>query len=511
MTDIDKYITLLDCNENFRNHIKDYIEIFVDYYGEDQREYIEKTFNSAFFVGYLTEYNFEKIFRELRKCERLVGEESDFEKKYEKYFHILNSNMELRRKLHRKYSEQYLQIVLDIIPESFKESAQDVLNGTRDIYTLDESVLSLLGTHSVLDYFSQENSDRLDSILTSSSQLEKIKSKRIDYFKLMGIDLGDDYEAYSEEVSKVQDRIIEVLQERQRLKDSYLREYYDNMLPQKKILEEAKIRGFLDVDLDESAGMYISNSGRGVTYTSPNVVLDEDGKYRLAPKVVVNFGDGKEITLDYFIIHELNHLYELSLVGVDGEDYKVSSGWDVVSGKIGTWSSLQDSQNKKSKRDYELFNETISEKISKEISKKMVEKGMAIFGEATEASYQGTTIYDSTDYLIEDFFETYKEEILASRRDNNIQLIFDAVGKENFDSLNKLFELHVSYFGQANYYNLLKDLEKGEETDRTRIYGKIKELRDMILERMKLKYMFYISRKDEIDERRRRTREDETR
>ena len=51
----EKLIDLLECNQILRNHIKDFIEIFVAYYGENERKYIEDRFNLAQFVGYLSE------------------------------------------------------------------------------------------------------------------------------------------------------------------------------------------------------------------------------------------------------------------------------------------------------------------------------------------------------------------------------------------------------------------------------------------------------------------------
>ena len=64
-TEIEKLTSVLECNEKLREHIKDYIEIFVEYYGEDQRAYIEEKFNRAIFVGYLSDINLSNTLHEI--------------------------------------------------------------------------------------------------------------------------------------------------------------------------------------------------------------------------------------------------------------------------------------------------------------------------------------------------------------------------------------------------------------------------------------------------------------
>ena len=72
----EKLIDLLECNQILRNHIKDFIEIFVAYYGENERKYIEDRFNSAQFVGYLSEREYEKTLEKLEQiqCDKIYNE-----------------------------------------------------------------------------------------------------------------------------------------------------------------------------------------------------------------------------------------------------------------------------------------------------------------------------------------------------------------------------------------------------------------------------------------------------
>ena len=49
---------ILQFNQKLREKIGQFIEIFVAYYGEEEREKIEKKFNSALFCGYFTDHDF---------------------------------------------------------------------------------------------------------------------------------------------------------------------------------------------------------------------------------------------------------------------------------------------------------------------------------------------------------------------------------------------------------------------------------------------------------------------
>lgn len=225
----------------------------------------------------------------------------------------------------------------------------------------------------------------------------------------------------------------------------------------------------------------------GITCVTPNIA--KVGKsYKVTAKVIINFSDVYKGEKDHSIIHELNHLYELALKEVSDSTYKTIFGWDIVEEKIDS----QEITDEEDKRKYELLNEIINEKIAKEISKMMADKNIKIFDERVNADYQNKTGYDQTNYIVDEFFETFKKEIKASRKNGNVRIIFDAVGRENFEDLNKLFQIHLEKIGGLKYYSLREDLRDNRETERTRAYFYIKEKRDKILKDMKEHYKLYI-------------------
>ena len=144
----------------------------------------------------------------------------------------------------------------------------------------------------------------------------------------------------------------------------------------------------------------------GITCVTPNIA--KVGKsYKVTAKVIINFSDVYKGEKDHSIIHELNHLYELALKEVSDSTYKTISGWDIVEEKIDS----QEITDEEDKRKYELLNEIINEKIAKEISKMMADKNIKIFDERVNADYQNKTGYDQTNYIVDEFFETFKREI----------------------------------------------------------------------------------------------------
>ena len=102
----------------------------------------------------------------------------------------------------------------------------------------------------------------MDEIIGSEDvpewEKDSIKRNRIKYFKIIGIDLGDDYNNYAKnkEIWPSKDAVNDILNVRREMRINYSSEYYSNMLPAKSIIEESKDKGFLDIKEDEFIGVY---------------------------------------------------------------------------------------------------------------------------------------------------------------------------------------------------------------------------------------------------------------
>ena len=86
--------------------------------------------------------------------------------------------------------------------------------------------------------------------------------------------------------------------------------------------------------------------------------------------------------------------------------------------------------------------------------------------------------------MIKEFLETYFDEIIQSRK-GNIEIIWNKVGKENFDQLNELFHVFKESFPLPKYNKLKDDLRNNNNSELVKKYSEIINKRDEILKSMK--------------------------
>ena len=210
----------------------------------------------------------------------------------------------------------------------------------------------------------------------------------------------------------------------------------------------------------------------------PNsIIVDNDVK--LFPLVNINVSDNNY--LDHYIVHELNHLCETSIISKNGKNQYIS-GWDIEES-----SNLNQNTNDdfNTIRKYELFNEVINELIAQDISKIMINNNMFVFNDKDNVKYMQNTSYERTAFLIRDFYNEFFSDIIKSRKNGNIQVIYDKVGKENFDELNELFHDFYKNFKGNKYYKLMNSLQNKEKNIDTEVFYKIIEKRNQILNNMR--------------------------
>ena len=305
--------------------------------------------------------------------------------------------------------------------------------------------------------------------------------------KKKGIDLGDNYDAYlqSEEARRIwpsEERIERLIESKNRFLNEFNNEYYTTLPEYQETRREIDSHHLLDKQDSFDARLYTQIIGP--TFVNPNIVKTPTG-YDLFSLVIIccNNSDG---TIDHHIVHELNHLFELTLSRVEGNVYEAICGWDICEGTI--YNEKEDADTihtDRDKRGYELFNEIINELIAQEIYEKMLEKDRHVFDTKETAKVKNTTSYESTFFLVKDFFQEFRKEILESRKNGQIEIIWNKVGKENFDELNELFNIFNENFQGFKYYNLLKSLKENQDTKQTRLFKELVARRDQILDKMR--------------------------
>ena len=130
----------------------------------------------------------------------------------------------------------------------------------------------------------------------------------------------------------------------------------------------------------------------------------ENGEYIEYPLFNIYIGNIEEY-LDHNIVHELNHAYELTFKSMENNVCTLHCGWDILRDTISSQSQETVSlDEKKEKRDYELFNEIINELIAQEISEIMSQMGIYVFNTKEDKKIVGLIMgiipeYGKYDYL----------------------------------------------------------------------------------------------------------------
>ena len=428
-------------------------------------------------------------------CKSVVKKKEEYDAYCENYSNITNiisyleKEEQVRKKIHDKYFLDFVTEFKDVLSMGDQKTLSSLDKDDLDFYyvfgignVLPESLNGSLN----IEYFRKEYEDKLADPKTPQFIKDVIIDSRIKFFNDIDIDLGTEYEDYvndpfvkekwpSEELI---DRIKESFLKHKEQYEEEIFKYYLNYEDYKKLLEEANTIGLLNKGALYSPAFFLQNSFKACVM--PNVVRDGDG-YRLFSQVSIDLSSLD--FLDETIIHELNHVFESSLISCDGESYTSGCGWEIIEETISQdiITSFADPAYGK----YTAFNEIINELISQQITHLMHEKGIYLFSNPSTAKIEGGSGYECTAFLAKDFLEEYFDTIIASRRDNNMQLIFDKVGKENFEELNDLFhEYHDTFPGVQSGY-LVMDLKANKETELTKRYHSIEEKRDRILENMR--------------------------
>ena len=216
-----------------------------------------------------------------------------------------------------------------------------------------------LNTITTINSFSENSQKKLDNIGTSSWERDLIIDDRIKYFKAKGIDFGNDYQLYLNSVTvksiwPSNEIALKVEKLRENYNTKFNEEYYCNISRYKEIKNELSKYEFVDKESINNAINYISNS----TFVLPNsIIVDNDVK--LFPLVNISVSDNNY--LDHYIVHELNHLCETSIISKNGKNQYIS-GWDVDNSDNLDDDITDDGFN--NIRKYELFNEAINELIA---------------------------------------------------------------------------------------------------------------------------------------------------
>lgn len=478
-------------------------------------EFVSK-YNSV--MTYENDYKFENFINIIKKIypnvdkdniyEYLKNGKLDFIKKlniaieeakldYDKYVNEnLKETLELNEGFEKKFKkikqdgyinliEKYKNLLNEQDQTKFESKKNATYFSSYDIPGIEIIFGGSLQTNSCLDYFDDESEKRLEDKESSKYLKDTIKNNRIKYFKYKGFDLGDNYDDYinNKDVQQIlpsKEFIKEIKNEKDKILNDINIKYYSSIPLYQETMKKIDDLNLLDKDISFNPEAYTTK----LTCLNPNIIKTENG-YDLYSLMLIYSGVSEYD--DVRIIHEFNHLFELSLLNVGEQKYQMITGWDIIDSNINNSLQEIDTVNQdKNKREYELFSEIINELIAQEITEKMHSNDIYLLNTKEDTKIKGGSSYENFISLVREFYNVYKEEIIESRRNNNIQIIFDKVGKENFDKLNELFHEFYNHFSGWEYYNLSTDIHNKKNTERVRKYVDIINARDEILKNMKL-------------------------
>lgn len=392
-------------------------------------------------------------------------------------------NSELKKNIEMKHMIQLIDEFAYLLPASEVEIIKKSIDsGYLSIYSC-PVIGCVLGNSlqfpATIEAFSEEN----DLVISEGVEwkADSVKNDRMKYFKKQGIDLGDDSELYISnpeclKIMPTQELITKIINRKKELHEQAINEYYSSTNEYKINERRIKEKGLVIKDNGFDANTYFNNK----TFIGPNVRI-VDGEYVLSPIMCVANNIFAE-NADTFIIHELNHVYEVELIGIQDGVCEYLCGWDYLDQRLDDErEEVQSLSDREKKRDYELFNEIINEIIAQEITTILHESGNYILCDPDNVKVNGGTSYERTMFLVREFYETYKTEIIASRKSGNLEILFEKVGKENFDLLNGLFHEYYEYFSGMKIYNFYEDRKNGRDTELTRKYDELVEKRNGIL------------------------------
>ena len=416
----------------------------------------------------------------------------DFKSSIKKYYDAKDLVDNHKEKLREKYYKKLIQEFIHLIPMEKRTNIEEYLRNEKNSSYLDSYIKFLFGysveSPSILEAFSEESNEKINNPEERPWIKQSIIEDRIRYFKKNGIDLGNNYEDYcqSKEAQAIlpdNNSVQEFLKKKEEILNQFYNEFYTTLPTHQKTRAEIDSLGLLDKEDSFDAQLYTTKT----TAINPNVRKTSSG-YELYSLLLISLDTGNTGCLDHNIVHELNHLYELSLQMAGERGYTVVCGWDSFTGNVN-----QEKQEivdtihvDDSKRDYELFNEIINELIAQDICEIMHKNNSYVFDTETNSQYKRTTSYESSLFLVREFFEENKQEIIESRSDGNISIIWENVGKENFDELNELFQIYYENFAGLKYYRLLDELHNNKDTELTRVYHELLNRKEEVLEKMRM-------------------------
>lgn len=422
----------------------------------------------------------EKIKKEIEYIQTLDQEYEEFNNQFKSTYELIDKEAELKTKLLEKYEIKFLNSIKKYLTPHDKELLEEFnqkeqsdwldkynLFKALDIFKIIDSSLYSVG---IIESFSQKSEDMLKDPNTSSYKRETIIEDRIQYFKLIGIydEKMPPEEFIESEIAKQNEPDKAFIEDIINSKKQHLDEINEELLLATSTYEENKrlIDSLMLIEETDFTPKKIENK---LIAIMPNAKQTENGP-QLIPLLIFSPGANIYGYKDVNFIHEINHTIETKLIGKNKKGNLVyKTGFEYIT-------------NDEEERPYEKFSENINQLIAMEITTMMHNDGVYIFDNPKSSKIQGGTSYEYFNAFTLDFYTTFKEIIKESRKSNNLEVLYETVGKESFEELNRIINEYNSLPIEQIIFSIARNEVNELTIKRDELIARAKEIFEKMLE-----------------------------
>lgn len=395
----------------------------------------------------------KQVFQQINQMREYISvldaEFNEFVKQFENLQSLIDKSREIERNIKEKYMLEFLQSISKyMVDKDQKLLAEYLASSQKDWYSFIEKLAisqvvgSTFTTNGLIESFGTKADAKMNSEKISGFEKQTIVDDRIKYYTLIGL--------YKSNMSPEKFLASEVA-----IKNAPPQKFIDAIISQKEKFAQLAYKEFLELTSSYKDNLELINSLGLATEVDFSVDVIKSGVNCINPNLKIVGNAPTPVSLLFFtlegternsfdvkLIHEINHTIELSLT-------------DYIDGKSTFKCGFETIKDDEKGRPFEAFSEVINQIIAMEITDAMHKDGVYLFDDPNLSQTRGTTSYENQLFLVQDFWQKFRKEIMMARTEDNLDSLFQVVGQENFNKLNDI----VSAYSSLPYFELLNNKE----------------------------------------------------
>lgn len=425
------YEKILNPSNSISSQLEKIKQAFIDYYTGYDKKYkqiIEERFSKFTIVGYNTADQIENILRDIA-----TEKETQLQ---EKFLH--NLGLEPNKKNKRVFFE---------FGDSFR-SENTAVGRAINILKKPKEKRSDFENKTIREFI---------------SKLEQVfETKDTEYIKLLILNLEVFYKSLLSEYKNHMQQFDSYNNYVEKCRMIESKNGTHDVTVEPEYEENRKLIDSLDlVNLDDGYGSELINNGITCVCQNLQRTGDSTNLYNL---IFITTKSAPINYLDARLVHEINHSLESTLLSFDNSQYVTTCGWDILINKV---ADNNEETPVSKERDFEIFNEVINEIIAQEITESMHDNGVFIFSDKDNSKIRFGTQYEICRFIVDDFLEEFKPQIIESRLTGDSTILFEKIGKENFLAMNDLVRKFYKEFPGMKFQNTINQMKNNQNNEWT--------------------------------------------